>query len=151
MKVGMHIPRAMMLRRTAGLVVLILSLSCSSGDDSASRWRVFVDEVTEGKEEAAIAGVLRYDERERCFILDDTASSEERMFAVVWPAGTEGLDGERPGVDVPGVGEIFAGDSLRGGGGYHKIGQGDEPAGLSDCVPPGQEYVGVDTITTGRS
>lgn len=136
---------------TTGLVAVLLVLACSSDDNPTSKWRVFADDLEEGSDEAEIAGVVRYSERDRCFRLEDTLYSEEKVFAVVWPAGTEGLGGDRPGVDVPRVGEIFAGDVLRGGGGYHTIGQGDEPpTGVSDCVAPGEEFVSLDTITIER-
>ena len=136
---------------TTGLVAVLL-VANSSDDNPTSKWRVFADGYEGGSDEAEVDGVVRYSESDRCFRFE---LSGERVYAVVWPPGTEGLGGDRPGVDVPGVGEIFAGDVIRGGGGYHTLGPGDEPPpgtppDIRDCVAPGEEFVSVDTLTVER-
>jgi len=139
------------VRRTAFLLALFCVVSCSD-DDPTSKWRVFADERSDGKDEAEVAGVLRYATDDRCFTLEDNLGSGDQAFAIVWPAGTEGLAGERAGVRVPGVGEVLAGEVLEGGGGYYTLEEGDEPAtGLSGCVAVGEEYVSVDTISSHSS
>lgn len=135
---------------TTGLVAVLL-VACSSDDNPTSKWRVLADDTDDGRAEAEVDGVIRYSERDRCFKLEDTLLAGEKMFAVVWPPGTKGLSGDRPGVDVPGVGEIYAGDVLRGGGGYHTLQPGYKPPiDVSDCVAPGETFVEVDTIEIER-
>jgi hypothetical protein len=136
--------------------VAALAAGCTSALTTVSRTDtdppLFVHNVQNSAEEAAIEGFLSYLEAAGCFVIEsDPADGQAVRNVPVWPPGTEPErdDGDLKGVVVPGFGLIALGDWVSAGGGYAspETSNLDLPEVSPDCLSPDGEFAMVHSIS----
>ena len=94
--------------------VLVVLPACSGGVDGP----VIEGNRRSGGEDAEVAGVVQIEGD--CIYL--SRPDTDARYPVIWPKGTS-WDADESAIDLPGRSELVrAGDSVYGGGGYHKEG-----------------------------
>lgn len=139
-------------RAASVATVLLLTAACAgngardAGSDGEVSDALVVDAGTSGEAtvfahptqrdadgmDAEITGVL--DVEDGCFVLQ----LEGLAYPVLWPAGTQPVDGDEPAVELPDGTVVEVGDEVRGGGGYlvtdrYRDEDSDASAALAAC------------------
>lgn len=119
----------MFMRRATWAVLAVsagfggVASGCSTGDalgqDGA---RVVVAGPADGGDDAQVAGEVRL--VDGCLGIDDAVA--------LWPSGTDIVGDDPLTIEVPGVGELQVGDSVRGAGGYTEPGRYDGKPSLPE-------------------
>jgi hypothetical protein len=110
------------------------------GDDP----RLLVSQV-DARHGAFIQGELVYEASDRCLYL----KVGDELNTVVWPRGTRPIiESGKRGVQVPGFGVVFEGQTFRGGGGAGRAEPAVDEQPLSGaCVIPGATVTGIGEVT----